>query len=56
MIDGAKKYLKPNDQDRGWDGTFKGEKLPPDVYGYYLQVKCFDGEDFFKKGNIALLK
>ena len=52
----SKKVFESSDQMQGWDGTFKGEALPPDVYGFYLQVKCFNGDEFFKKGNIALLK
>ncbi len=52
----GQKVFESNDPDKGWDGTFKGEALAPDVYGFYLQVRCFNGDDFFKKGNIALLK
>ncbi len=40
----------------GWDGTFKGKALAPDVYGYYLEVDCGDGQTFFKKGNVTLLR
>jgi gliding motility-associated-like protein len=39
-----------------WDGTYSGAELPPDVYGFYLQVTCKDGEKYFKKGNITLLR
>lgn len=52
----GEKVFESDNQEHGWDGTFKGEKLPPDVYGYYLEVKCFNGRELFKKGNIALLK
>ncbi len=44
------------DQNVGWDGTFNGEKLTPDVYGFYLHAKCYNGQDYFKKGNITLLR
>lgn len=42
-----------------WDGTYEGDQLPPDVYGYYLEAKCaFDGEDltYTSQGNITLLR
>jgi gliding motility-associated-like protein len=44
------------DRAEGWDGTFKGSMVCPDVYGYYVKGKCKKGEDFFVKGNITILK
>ncbi|HMQ49031.1 MAG TPA: PKD domain-containing protein [Saprospiraceae bacterium] len=43
-------------QEDGWDGTFRNRPLPADVYGYYLEVNCFNQEQFIKKGNITLLR
>ncbi len=40
----------------GWDGTFGGVELAPDVYGYCVQVNCNEGEEFVKTGNITLVK
>lgn len=40
----------------GWDGTFKGKKLTPDVYDYYLEATCINGDSSIIKGNITLLK
>jgi gliding motility-associated-like protein len=40
----------------GWDGTYQQTELVNDVFGYYLQVKCYDGHVFTKRGNITLLK
>lgn len=40
----------------GWDGTFDGRKVDPDVFDYYLQVKCEGGNEETIKGNITLLK
>jgi gliding motility-associated-like protein len=45
-----------NDITKGWDGTYKGEKLPPDVYDYYLIVVCLDGVKKQIQGNVTLLK
>ena len=39
-----------------WDGKFNGKELDPDVYGYYLDVECIDGQKFKSKGNITLIK
>ena len=42
--------------DMEWDGTYKGNLLEPDVFGYYLEVRCFNEETFIKKGNVTLLR
>ncbi len=42
--------------DEGWNGTFNGEQLPPDVYGYYTEIRCLDGSTFVKKGNCTLIR
>ena len=52
----GEKVFETDDQSVGWDGTYKGRELSPDVYGYYLEVRCFNGEQFFKKGNITLIR
>jgi hypothetical protein len=39
-----------------WDGTYRGEALPPDVYGFYLRVLCPGGEELIQKGNITILR
>jgi gliding motility-associated-like protein len=44
------------DKTIGWDGKFRGEPVCPDVYGYYVRGVCQQGEQFFKKGNITVLK
>jgi gliding motility-associated-like protein len=52
---GEKVFESFNIKD-GWDGTFKGELLSPDVFGYFLEAECIGGKKYFKKGNISLLK
>lgn len=52
----GQRVFETNDQNIGWDGTFEGQELPPDVYGYYMQCKCDEGGALFLKGNITLLK
>lgn len=44
------------DRTDGWDGTFRGKALDPDVYDYYLDVTCVGGEEAIVKGNITLLR
>jgi gliding motility-associated-like protein len=48
--------FKPNNESAGWNGTFKGQKLLPDVYVYLMDIQCESGTILPYKGNIALIK
>ncbi|MES2774161.1 MAG: PKD domain-containing protein [Bacteroidota bacterium] len=45
-----------NDRSQGWDGTFKGEKLAPDVYVYSLGMVCDNGQVIDTKGNVMIVR
>ncbi|MEL6862861.1 MAG: gliding motility-associated C-terminal domain-containing protein [Bacteroidota bacterium] len=45
-----------NEELFGWDGTFKGQALPPDVFAYYAIVGFIDGEEVLFEGDISLIK
>lgn len=51
-----KANFRANDASAGWDGTYKGKKLPPDVFVYSLQVLCANNQSLVFKGNVALVK
>jgi gliding motility-associated-like protein len=42
----------------GWDGSFKGVQLPPDVYTWTINVKadCYVNSDYRLSGNLTLIK
>jgi len=49
--------FETNDLMIGWDGTFKGQAVAPDVFGYFLIFRCPNtGEKMLKKGNITILR
>ncbi len=52
----GQEVFSTTDQSIGWDGTFKGKKLEPDVFGYYLKAVCLNNATFSDQGNITLLK
>jgi len=52
----GEKVFETRDQNIGWDGTYKGRKLDPAVYDYYLEVTCLNLKKFFKKGNVTLIR
>ncbi len=51
-----RQQFEPNDPAMGWDGTFRGKPLLPDVYVYHAVVRYTDGrtEDF--TGDVTLLR
>ncbi len=51
----GEQVFESNSLDVGWDGTFKGETVETDVYGYYLRVTCFSGEVYETQGNVTVL-
>ena len=46
----------PGSLDFCWDGYHNDKLLPPDVYGYYLELECPDGRIIEDQGNITLLR
>ena len=40
----------------GWDATFKGKPVDPAVFVYWLEATCADGQEFFKKGNVTVIR
>ena len=51
-----KTHFMPNDASVGWDGTYKGARLTPDVYVYTMEIICDNSSTLTFKGNVALIK
>ncbi len=51
----GEKVFSSTDINTCWDGTYNGQLLHPDVFGYYLNATCPNGKSYFKKGNITIL-
>lgn len=51
-----KSNFMPNDVNAGWNGTYKGLKLTPDVYVYTIDILCDNNSILSYKGNIALVQ
>jgi gliding motility-associated-like protein len=48
--------FQTNDQNTGWDGTFKGKAQDMGVYIYYLFGILKNGDKIERKGNITLIR
>jgi gliding motility-associated-like protein len=48
--------FETTDKTKGWDGLYKGRPADVDVFGWYLKVKCFNGGETFRKGNVSLIR
>lgn len=40
----------------GWDGTFKGQRMTPDVFAFYVVVEFLDDEKILFEGDVTILK
>jgi len=48
--------ISANDPGAGWDGTYKGAILEPDVFIYVIDAYCETGEPFHFTGDISLIR
>lgn len=52
----GEEVFKTDDIRVGWDGSYKGKDLSPDVYAYCLKATCINGEETIRTGNVTLLR
>ena len=52
----GEEVFQTKDQYPGWDGTYEGELLEPDVYGYWLDIECINGFKYTTQGNVTLMR
>jgi gliding motility-associated-like protein len=48
--------VQPNTPANGWDGSIRGKKGTPAVYGYIVEVECENGTRYTKNGNVTLIR
>lgn len=46
----------PNDESYGWDGTFKGRMMNPNVYIYVVEIRFTDGTTKMYKGDVSIIR
>ncbi len=48
--------ILPNDESKGWDGSFKGDKMQPGVYVWLAEVVFPNGNKQVFSGDLTLLR
>ncbi len=48
--------VAPNDNDYGWDGSFKGSAMPTGVYVYYAELEFLNGNTEIFRGDVTLVR
>lgn len=44
------------DKTHGWDGTFRGEKMPMETYFWMAKLKTIDNREFVVGGDVILMR
>ncbi len=52
----GQKVFISDDLENGWDGTFNNQKMTPQVFDFFIVLKCINGKELFYKGNITLVQ
>jgi gliding motility-associated-like protein len=52
----GERMFETSDKSIGWDGRYEGRDADVGVFGWYLKVKCYNGEETFRKGNVTLIR
>ncbi len=45
-----------NKDDSGWDGSWNGRRLEPDVFAFFAIIKFIDGEEVVYKGDVTIAR
>jgi gliding motility-associated-like protein len=52
----GKKVFETHNYDETWDGTFKGDLLPADVYLWFVKITGPSGKNFTKNGTVTIFR
>ncbi|GEM_PF-6880028 len=49
-------YIPELDEATAWDGTFRGEEVPPGIYTYFVVLRFMDGQKERMQGDVLLVR
>jgi gliding motility-associated-like protein len=47
--------LQPNDEQAGWDGTYRGKRVQTGVYVFFVEIEFIDGDVQLFKGDVLVV-
>jgi len=45
-----------SEKNKGWDGTYNGQLVPVGSFAYAIEVVCDNGETYFYKGTVTVIR
>ena len=52
----AQEDLRANEENSGWNGSFRGQNMPSEVYVWMAEILLFDGRKEVLKGSVNLVR
>lgn len=52
----GERVFRTEDASIGWSGHFRGRLVDPAVFVYHLRAWCIDGQEYFTKGNVTVVR
>ncbi|MBK9177760.1 MAG: gliding motility-associated C-terminal domain-containing protein [Flavobacteriales bacterium] len=52
----GERVFRTEDQLVGWNGHYQSKLVDPAVFVYHLKAWCIDGQEYFKKGNVTVVR
>ena len=52
----SQQNFEPNITNFGWDGTFRGQFLKPEIYAWFAEIEYLDGTSEIVEGDVTLVK
>ena len=48
-------HFQPNEENLGWNGSFRGQFMNPGVYVWWAEVELINGEKIILKGDVTIV-
>lgn len=52
----SREHFTGNNENEGWDGTFRGQKVLPGVYVWQARLRMSDGSSIYRNGEVTVIR